>query len=388
MTTNGLFNRRTFIRILGSTAVVAAAGGGSFALTREPGRALVPWQAAGRDYDEPRRRALSYALLAPNPHNRQPWLVDLPGEDEIILYCDLDRLLPETDPENRQIVIGLGCFLELLRQAAAEDGYAADISPFPEGADEGRLDRRPVARIRLRRVAGQAKDPLFRYVPSRRSNKEPYDTERPVEAEKLAGLAAAAGGRADVRTASRPDSVAALRDLTWRAHLIETETPRTYMESVRLMRIGKTEIDAQPDGIDLGGPFLETLNLLGVLNRQTVADPTTDAYRQGLDMYRAITGSAMAYVWLTTSGNRRRDQLEAGRAYVRLNLKATEMGLAMHPLSQALQEYPEMDDPRAALDHHLRTPPGHRMQMLARLGYGPEVGPSPRWSLDSRVMRR
>ena len=161
MATKGPFNRRAFIRILGTTAVVAAAGGGAFPFTREPGRALVPWHAAGRDYDGPRRRALSYALLAPNPHNRQPWLVDLRDEDEIVLYCDLDRLLPETDPENRQIVIGLGCFLELLRQAAAEDDYAADISPFPDGAGESALDRRPVARIRLRRVAGQAKDPLF-----------------------------------------------------------------------------------------------------------------------------------------------------------------------------------------------------------------------------------
>ena len=221
----------------------------------------------------------------------------------------------------------------------------------------------------------------------RRSNKEPYDTERPVEAAKLAGLAAAAGGQAKVRSVSEPDRVAALRDLTWQAHLVETETPRTYMESVRLMRIGKAEIEAHPDGIDLGGPFLETLNLLGILNRETIADPTTDAYRQGLDMYRAITGSAMAYVWLTTSGNRRRDQLEAGRAYVRLNLKATELGLSMHPLSQALQEYPEMDELRGALDRRLQTPDGHRVQMLARLGYGPEVGPSPRWPLVSRVMR-
>jgi hypothetical protein len=43
---------------------------------RRPRAAHLPWDMAGLD-PEPRRRALSFALLAPNPPNRQPWLVDL-----------------------------------------------------------------------------------------------------------------------------------------------------------------------------------------------------------------------------------------------------------------------------------------------------------------------
>jgi hypothetical protein len=159
------------------------------------------------------------------------------------------------------------------------------------------------------------------------------------------------------------------------------------MESVRLMRIGKAEIEASPDGIDLGGPFLEGLSVLGMLSREQVADPTTEAYRQGLEMFRQITGTAMAYLWLTTPGNRRVDQIEAGRAYVRLNLKAAELGLAMHPLSQALQEYPEVAGLRAELDRRLGVAGGDRVQMLARLGYGPAVDPSPRWPLATRMVR-
>ena len=44
-----------------------AAGGGTFALTRTPSAALAPWQEAGSGYQDPRMRALSYAILAPNP---------------------------------------------------------------------------------------------------------------------------------------------------------------------------------------------------------------------------------------------------------------------------------------------------------------------------------
>ena len=36
----------------------------------------------------------------------------------------------------------------------------------------------------------------------------------------------------------------------WSKAPIEIETPRTYKESVDLFRIGRAEVDANPDGID------------------------------------------------------------------------------------------------------------------------------------------
>ena len=51
-----------------------------------------------------------------------------------------------------------------------------------------------------------------------------------------------------------------------------------------------------------------------------------------------------AYGWLVTDGNSRKDQIAAGRDYARLNLTTTEMGIAIHPNSQALQEYEEMKE--------------------------------------------
>ena len=380
-------DRRGFIKIIGSSAVIVAAGAGGFALTREPKAALAPWERAGKIAGDVRHKALSWAILAPNPHNRQPWVVDLAKPDEADLYCDLDRRLPETDPFDRQITIGLGCFLETLRIAASRYGYEAAVTAFPEGGDQenpaGRLDRRPVAHIRFTPAREVREDPLFRQVSARRSVKEPYETDRAIAPAPLGAIAGAGGPGAS--TSIDGDLVAKLRSLTWDAFEIEVRTPRTYMESVNLMRIGKTEIEASPDGIDLGGPMFEMLNKAGLLTRETVADPKSSAFQQGLDSYRPIMATAMGYLWISTPGNSRTDQLDAGASYIRANLKATELGVAMHPVSQALQEYAEMENIYAKLHAMLDVSAPSRIQMLARLGYGPQVSPSPRWPAESRI---
>lgn len=376
-------SRRGFVKILGSSAVILAAGVGGFVLTREPKAALAPWSNAGRIQGDVRHKAISWAILAPNPHNRQPWIVDLSKPGEVMLYCDLDRRLPETDPYDRQITIGLGCFLEILRIAAAHYGYEAQITPFPEGNPSPRLDGRPVAHVAFTEREGLGQDSLFLQVPHRRSTKEPFDPVREVEKDVLQAVAGAAGQGAMVTTDSA--TVTTLRSLTWDAFEIEIRTPRTYRESVDLMRIGKAEIEANPDGIDLGGPMLEALNKAGILTRETLSDTTSSAYRQGLDMYRPILATSMAFLWIVSSDDSRIEQLRAGAHYVRANLKATEVGLSMHPVSQALQEYPEMSGTYNRLHETLKVSAPSRIQMLARLGYGPDVAASPRWSAASRI---
>src|SRR5262245_48914469 len=107
------------------------------------------WRDPGAGEADPRRFALAHAILAPNPHNTQPWQVELIGDNEMALYCDLDRRLPFTDPFDRQITIGCGCFLENLRLAAAQKGLYAELTQFPEGEPTPRLDARPIAHVRL-----------------------------------------------------------------------------------------------------------------------------------------------------------------------------------------------------------------------------------------------
>jgi hypothetical protein len=378
-------SRRKALSIIGGGIILAAGVTAGYTVTRTPRTALAPWADAGQ-HEEPRRKALSFALLAPNPHNRQPWMVDLSREGEVVLYADTAKLLPETDPFNRQITIGLGCFLELMRMAAAEQGYRVETQAFPEGAGETALDARPIARAVFHADPAIAGDPLFAHVLARRSLKEPYDTAREVAPDVLGVLAAAATAGTRFGGSVDAGDIASFRALSHEALRIEIETPRTYKESVDLFRIGSREIDANPDGIDFSGPLFETLARLGMFTRASALDTSSSAYKAGLDAVYANTDTAMGHIWLVSPANTRQEQIAAGADWLRVNLAATGLGLATQPLSQALQEYPEMAKPYAEI-HDRLAPEGGTVQMFARIGYGSATAPSPRWPLDTKIVK-
>lgn len=376
-------SRRGVLKLLGGGVVLAALGGGGFVVANGPSQsARQPWRVAGA-YETFRHRALSYALLAPNPHNLQPWQVKLEGEQSLSLFHDTERKLPVTDPFDRQITIGCGAFLELLVMAAREEGYRADITPFPDGEDMTRLDSRPVARVDF--VPGESRpDPLFAHVLDRRSNKGVYEA-RDVDPDALTELANAMrcfGMSAE--TVGNTATTERLKDLTWRAHLREMMTPDALRESVDLMRIGAREVSAAPDGIELEGATIAAGKLLGVVNRETLGDPASTAFRQGLDMYEKMARSARAFGWIVSDNQTRIDQLNAGRAYVRMNLTATALGLGVHPWSQALQEYAEMSDLYEEVHDIVGT--DRRIQMLFRVGHARPVTATPRRGLDAHLV--
>jgi hypothetical protein len=61
------------------------------------------------------------------------------------------------------------------------------------------------------------------------------------------------------------------------------------------------------------------------------------------------------------------------------------LGLGMHPMSQSLQEYAEVAPMYRQVHTLLGATGTQRVQMLARVGYGPATGPTPRWPLETHL---
>lgn len=376
-------SRKTFVRILGGGLVVAA--GAAVAVPRldaMPAAAIEGWRGPGPEEDDPRRRALAWALLAPNPHNLQSWTVDLSRPGTILLHVDAARLLPETDPFSRQIMIGHGCFLEILAMAAAAEGYRADVELFPDGS--WTLDR-PVARVVFTRQPDAAIDPLFAEVPRRRTVKGRFEARALDPAHKAALLAGYRAAALPLSIADEAGKVDRLRALAIAGSELEMNTARTHKESIAVARIGAAEIAAHRDGISLKGPMIWALRNAGQMTPEKAMTPGTMAWNGGRDYALSGYASARAFGWIASSDNTRATQIAVGRAYVRLQLAATALGVAMQPHSQTLQEYPEMNELRAAIQRETGIPTGATLQMFFRLGYAGDLGPSPRRALKSFV---
>ncbi|PUE63186.1 twin-arginine translocation pathway signal protein [Limnohabitans sp. 2KL-17] len=384
-------NRRQILRIAGGGFIAAATASTFTGCSADmPPEAIAAWLPPADTLDI-RRWVISHALLAPHAHNLQSWLVDLATPDTIVLRMDMKRLLPETDPLSRQLVISQGTFIELLDLAARQRGYRTEVKIFPEGEfDDKTPDARPTASVRLVLDAQVKPDPLFAQIFRRHTNRAAYETRAPDAAalqaltESVAGLPVTSGW------VTLADDVAMKRHAqiamdAWRTELV---TPRTLLESYKVLRIGPKEIVQHRDGVSLNSPMLRAIAALGLFDRTQASAADSSEIKDQVAQFNAKIATTPAYFWLNTKRNDRTTQLLAGRAYVRAQLAATAHGLSMHPLSQALQEYTEQAPHYQAIHQLLgATEPGHTVQMWTRLGYGPSLSPSPRRGLDAHLPR-
>jgi hypothetical protein len=326
---------------------------------------------------------LSFAILAPHSHNLQSWVADLRTPGEITLTCDPTRLLPETDPFSRQIMMSHGTFLESLDMAARERGLRADITLFPEGPfGPAAIDARPVARVRLVPDSTVVPDPLFTQVLKRHTNRNAYDPARPVSAPawaELVGQSQTPAVRVGFAGIDRPDVLVVHRRIAAQAWRIELTTPRTIMESFKVLRVGAAEISQYRDGLTLLDPVPVAMCKLGLFDRSKPPGADDYATTSQIETFNKHLNSTPGFVWMVTADNARVTQVAAGRAYMRLQLAATGLGLVMQPLQQALQEYPEQAGPHQEIRTLLGADkPGQTVQMWARVGSAELVEPAPR----------
>jgi hypothetical protein len=298
----------------------------------------------------------------------------------IIVKTDPQRVLTETDPYGRQILIGHGAFIELLVMALAKEGLESLVTLWPQvelPTDLKAWDARPVAHIAIIKTSTVvAPDALFDHILKRHTPKSDYDTARMVSPTTLKALTESNQATSVVVDGTVDTAqLAVMRDLCWQSAQVELLTPRTYLESSKLLRIGPDEILKNRDGISINSSFVRLANAAGMVDRNAPLAEGSAAYKSAMGRFEGHSRSAMGFVWISTAGNTRSQQIEAGRAYVRLQLKATELGLGVHPMSQALQEFAEMK-PHYEKVHQLilgkaapRTAVDSTVQMFCRLGY-------------------
>ncbi|MEU4172497.1 nitroreductase family protein [Streptomyces sp. NPDC026665] len=308
------------------------------------------------------RALVADATAAPSLHNAQPWAFRCLRDTGVIrLYADPRRTLPHTDPQNRGLHVGCGAALFNLRVAAAAAGLAPDVKLLPDPAFAGLLAEAQLS------GTGPVDGALARLAPSirrRHSSRHPF-REEDVPAAVRDRLSEAAVLEGAELFFPDPWHVGSILELVQDAEVTEAFDPGVHEETVRWTRPDPSSAAGTADGIP-GEAF-------GPRQRGTSV-PVRD-----FALGRPVPGRGWAVfekspniALLGTARDEPLDWLRAGQALERVLLQATADGLVASITSQPM-EWPDIRwavrDPLSAMAN---------VQMVIRLGYGPEGTASPR----------
>jgi hypothetical protein len=342
-----------------------------------PAGYLQPWSASYyQQFSDPRMQVVAHAVLAPSGHNMQPWTVRLDQTDPnvISLYTDPTRLTPAVDPLARQTLVAQGTFLAYLQVAAAHLGYSAAIELFPDGTyDEtdlkASMSRMPVARVTLAKDAS-ATTADYESLFLSDTNRGPY-TDAPLTTSQTDALAGLAGSSpASLSILRDQQDMTALGDFGIEGTRIETGYLPATRESDALFYGSEQAKNQARSGFSVEGQgtsgFMKYF-LQGLLTIMPSLNDDASGAKSAIALTGAGVAHTAAYALISTPGNTRTEQVQAGILYAKFCLHARTLGLVMQPLSQVLQEYPPMAAPYAAI-HAKYAPKGQTIQMLVRMG--------------------
>ena len=169
----------------------------------------------------------------------------------------------------------------------------------------------------------------------------------------------------------------------------QPETLRLHREiaTYNVLRVGAAEIDQHRDGLYVLDRIPILMNQVGLFDRSKPPAPNDYATTSQIANFASNINTTPNFLWLTSASNDRVTQVNAGRAYMRLQLAATAAGISLQPLSQALQEYPEQASTYAKIHRLLYAAQTHRtVQMWVRAGYAPQIGPAPRRGVEAQLV--
>jgi len=358
-----------------------------------PKKYLNPWEKSyAQQFDDPRLQVIAHGILAPNAHNMQSWKILLSDENknEFTLFVEIGRLLPETDPYSRQIAVSQGTFLELVRIAAENLGYDANINLFPNGEfdDEGTIksiNEYPVATVTLEQ--GKKKgDAFYETIFNRVTNRTPY-LDKPLAPQQIHQLTSLnTDSTILLEIFQNGDDLTRLKELAKQGVQIESNDYETMQETNQVLRINEHQKNEFRYGLTMDSQGLSDVAQFFIQSLGTVfpLDEEASGKFWRKSEFQRIEHTP-AYALIITADNSRTAQVKSGMLYSRFQLAGTKMGLSMQPTSQVLQEYPEMSELYEEV-HQEFTKNGHVIQMMVRLGEpSHSVSHSPRMDVMSLI---
>jgi hypothetical protein len=303
---------------------------------------------------------LNYAVLAPSSHNTQPWRFRLTNEF-VEVYADRTRGLPVVDPDDRALLISCGAALFHLRVAMRYFGLSDAVELLPTS------DNDLLARVRLNGdfSATQDTQAMFRAITKRRTNRQAFEA-REVPDSLLVDLQTAAQREAASLIIVRGDyRRTAIVDLIAAGDRIQLGNKSFRRELAAWVRPNHSDAHDGIPGYGFG--FSDVVALTGPFVIRTFDLGNFQAARD-----RELAEGSPVLAAITTSGDLPVHWIAAGQALARVLLLARANRIWASFLNQPIEVESLRPQVREALDTE-----GYP-QLILRMGYAPEVRPTPR----------
>ena len=329
-------NRREFVKKGLAGAVMLSGAGATLQACNKNLRAEMmkpepmPSKKVGQMLGDDGYKILYYASLAPSGHNTQPWFVRVLSRNEWIIGSDRERWLGVVDGTNREVLLSIGAFLENLVQAAGALGYEVE-TPLLAG---DRFDA-DVVKVKLEKT-GSTNRSLNRIV-SRRTVKSNM-LDKALRAKDVSDFEALTQGflyyfprdteHSDLMAKEAVDN-----------YVRQFNNKQAMAEAAAWIRLKDEDARKYRDGLTPTGMEITGIAGFYVRHFMDAADVAGRTFiEKGIEKIRQQVVQGAGWLVITSSGTSVADLIQSGRRFQRMALTAREKGIAIHPMTQTLEE--------------------------------------------------
>jgi hypothetical protein len=324
--------RRKFLGITGGAVVIAGATYYGFSDKSNFVRAdsnpnettKIPLQANERE-------VLYLASLAPSGHNTQPWLVKYIEPYHWIIGNDKTKWLPAVDPNQRETILSIGAFMQNLEYAANGFGYDCQFTMLANNNQDEN-----VVEVKLSKANIILKYDIEK-IKHRRTVRNNYlnDVLKKEDVQYLLN------DETDFihYIANTTKEHTWLNEQTIEANKIQAYRDNAQSELADWIRFSSIDAEKYKDGLTLASMEIKGIPAWLLRNFYTKENVMKKSFReQAVDKVVKQVSQSAGWLLITSKDNSTATLLETGRRLQRLWLKVRDKNIAIHPMTQIIEE--------------------------------------------------
>lgn len=350
-------NRRKFLQTSG--VAIAAAGGLGYTLSDR--HSFTRSHQKGDDQltfklQEGEREILILASLAPSGHNSQPWAVTYQEPFHWTIGNDSSRWLPSVDPTQRETILSIGAFIQNLEYSAESLGYRCRFTLVARNNQD-----RNLMDVRLEKMGNRSSFDTDK-ISMRRTIRSNFlkDKIRKEDIDFLVGEE-----REYVQFIPQGSTeFGMISKLTLEANRQQTYRDDAQAELADWIRLTSMEAEKHADGLTTASMEIDGIPGWVVRNFYDRNDILSREFRQqGLDRIGQQVSCSGGWLLITSNDHATGSLVETGMRLQRVWLRARERRVAIHPMTQILEEPYFREELMRSLVG------GREIQFILRVGY-------------------